>query len=405
MPNEAPKPQSRLGGQLGILSFTVFLDLVGFGMILPLLPFYAERFGASPFQVGLLFSAYSLAQFVSSPILGHLSDRLGRRPILLVSILGGCGAYLLFALTQGLTVLFIARTLAGLAAGNYGIAQAYVADVTRPESRAKAMGWLGAAFGLGFIFGPALGGFLSYWGAAAVPLGAAVLSAGNFILVWAWLPEPMRHPDAGGDRPRGYRLDFDPLRSSAARASLVTLLTLYGVVIFGFSAMEATLALFCEQRLDFGIRETSWLFVFVGVLIVLVQMGLVGRLVSRYGEGVLLLVGIVVMAAGLLLLGRVETVPTLLSAIAFLAVGSGLHNPAAFSLMSRLAPADSQGGVLGLARSFGALARVAGPIWGGWSFHHLGSMWPFLSAGGLLAASAIVVLRLLPKLRFSSTSG
>ncbi len=244
-----------------------------------------------------------------------------------------------------------------------------------------------------------------YWGAAAVPLGAAVLSAGNFILVWAWLPEPMRPSGVGGDRPRGRRFDLDPLRGSAARASLVTLLSIYGVVIFGFSAMEATLALLCEQRFDFGIRETSWLFVFVGVLIVLVQVGLVGRLVSRYGEGVLLLVGIVVMAAGLLLLGRVETVPTLLSATAFLAVGSGLHHPAAFSLMSRLAPADSQGGVLGLARSFGALERVVGPIWGGWSFHHLGSMWPFLSAGGVLAASAIVVLRLLPKLKLSNTSG
>ncbi|MDX1643378.1 MAG: MFS transporter [Thermoanaerobaculia bacterium] len=387
---------------LGTLAFTVFLDLVGFGMILPLLPFYAERFGATAFEIGLLFAAYSLAQFALSPIWGRLSDRWGRRPLLLGSICGGFLAYLLFAAAWSLAALFVARLAAGAAAANYTIAQACVADTTQPHERAKAMGWLGAAFGMGFIFGPALGALSSRWGVVAVPLTAAALTALNFVLVWAKVPESLprtrraaREPAEGRSTRRYFGAGM--LRDVGENRSLRSLLALYGVVIFGFSAMEATLALLCEERLAFGVRETSWLFVFVGVVIATVQGGLIDRVVTRWGEGRVLLAGLLVMAAGLVLLAQVESVARLLLATGLLALGSGLFNPTSFSLLSRLAPSDAQGGVLGLARSCGALARVGGPIWGGWSFHHLGSIWPFLSAGSLLAVMAFVALRLLPR--------
>jgi MFS family permease len=370
------------------VAITVFLDLVGFGMILPLLPFYAASFGASPFEIGLLFASYSLAQFACSPLWGQLSDRVGRRTPLLASILLSSAAYVLLASAQTLLVVFVARILAGVAAANYTIAQAFVTDVTAPEDRATAMGWLGAAFGLGFVVGPALGAGLSQFGPAAVPVGAAALAAGNFALVWRSVPETKALRGDGEDAIGVPKLRA-VLRSSRR---LTSLLVLYGTVIFGFSAMEATLALFCERRLGFGIRETSLLFVYVGLLMVLVQAGLIRRLVARFGEGRLLVAGLASMTSGMLFLPGVHSLASLLPAAALLAIGSALYTPSAFSLMSRLAPSRSQGGVLGLARSLGALARVGGPIWGGWAFHRLGLASPFLSAGLLLALGVAVAL-------------
>ena len=363
---------------MAAVSFTVFLDLVGFGMILPLLPFYASTFGASAFEIGLLFASYSLAQFVCSPLWGRLSDRIGRRPPLLFSIVLSCVAYLVLAAAPTLALVFAARLLAGAAAANYTIAQAFVADVTTPDDRAKAMGWLGAAFGLGFVIGPALGGGASYFGETAVPLVAAALAAVNFVFVWRVVPET-RTPDSE-------KKSIPKVRTVLARSPrLLPLMALYGVVIFGFSAMEATLALLCEERLDFGIRETSMLFVFVGLVMALIQGGLIGRLVARFGENRLLVAGLLSMSAGLLSLTKVDSLAVLLPAATLLAIGSALYNPSAFSLMSQLAPVEAQGSVLGVARSLGALARVFGPIWGGWAFHQLGVTSPFMSGGILLA--------------------
>ncbi len=387
------RTSDRTGRTPLLLASTVFLDLAGFGMILPILPFYGEHFGATAFEIGLLFASYSLAQFLLSPVWGRLSDRLGRRPLLLTAIALSCGAYVLFALAKDLAWLFVARTLAGAAAANYTIAQAYVGDVTRPEERAKSMGKLGAAFGMGFIAGPALGGFLSQWGATAVPAGAALLAAVNLLLVWKILPEPQRRALPSDRAAPGVAANVED------RPQLLLLLALYGTVILGFSAMEATLALFCEERLAFGMKETAWLLVFVGVLMVVVQGGLIGSLVARYGERRLLVVALAAMAVGLFVMARVESLTRLLVAASLLALGSGLHTPTSLSLMSRLAAVESQGGVLGLARSIGALGRVIGPIWGGWAFHRLGSGWPFLSGGLLIAASAVAALPLLPHSR------
>ncbi len=384
---------------------TILLDLIGFGMILPLLPFYAQELHASPFEIGLLFSSYSLAQLLFAPLLGRLSDRVGRRPVLLASIAGGAASYLLFALAPTYGVLLLARTLSGLAAANYAIAQAYMADVSAPEERSKAMGLVGAAFGLGFVLGPALGGLLAHagdWsgmGHRIVPLTAATLSGINLMIALFGLPESLSPELRRGAVARGGSwLGLSDLRTVARGGPLRGLMVLFFLVMFCFSIMETTLALFCQERFGFGVRETSWLFVFVGVVLVVVQGGLLGRLVRRFGERSLILSGIVLMALGLILLplpSAGSKLGLLLLSLLLLAVGQGIHNPSSLGLLSRLTDERSQGGTIGISRSFGALARTLGPAVGTWIFGAFGAGWPFWTAGGLMLVALFVAVGVL----------
>ena len=401
-PAPAPSDRPRLRRRARTAIFvTALLDLLGFGMILPILPFYAQEYGASDFQVGVLFASYSAAQLVFSPLLGRLSDRVGRRPVLLAAIAGGLLAHLAFAAAGSFLVLVAARTAAGVAAGNMGLAQAYMADVTEPGERSKAMGLIGAAFGLGFVLGPAFGGMLALVDRVAVPLGAAALAAVNLAMAALWLPESLDL--AVRQRGRGGRwLDPRALGRLAADRPLLGLLVLTFLLTFSISLMEATLALFVQRRFGFGDWETSGLFVLVGVVMVVVQGGLVGLAVRRWGERRLIPISIVTMAAGLLLLGSAGAVAAVAVALAVLAVGAGLNNPTTLGLLSQLTGEESQGGVLGLSRSFGALARVVGPLAGTWLFATAGPPWPFWTAGAVTALSlalALAVVRRAPRRR------
>jgi multidrug resistance protein len=385
---------------------TILLDLIGFGMILPFLTFYAQEFQATPLQIGLLFSSYSLTQLLCAPLLGRLSDRVGRRPVLLASIAGSALCYVIFALAPSYAVLLLARSLSGVAAANYAIAQAYMADVSSPQERAKAMGLVGAAFGLGFVLGPALGGILEQLGGALpslarlgprlVPFAAAALSALNLLIAFFSLPESLSPELRRGAASRGGSwLGFSDLREVWRDTPLRGLMVLFFLVMLCFSMMETTLALFCQARFGFGARETSWLFVFVGVVLVIVQGGLLGRLVRRFGERRLILAGIVLMALGLVLLPGSKLWLLLLSLL-LLAVGQGIHNPSTTGLLSRLTDERSQGSTIGLSRSFGALARILGPPAGTFIFAAAGAGWPFWSAGLLMLlalAVAVGVLR------------
>lgn len=383
---------------------TVLLDLIGFGMILPLLPFYAQELNATPVRIGILFSSYSLAQLLFAPLLGRLSDRIGRRPVLLATIAGSAAAHLLFALAGSFPLLLLARTLSGVAAANYGIAQAYLADITPPEGRSRAMGVVGAAFGLGFVIGPAVGGLLShFFGHQAVPLSAAVLSLVNFALAALWLPESLT-ADLRGRARGGNWLGFDALRHLGKNAPLLRLMLLFFLVMFCFSIMEATLALYCQARFGFDAARTSWLFAFVGILLVVVQGGLLGRLIRRFGERRLILAGIALMAAGLALLPSSPTPAWLLVSLGLLAVGSGMHNPSTLGLLSQLTDASSQGETIGLSRSFGALARTLGPAAGTWIFGHFGPPFPFWAAGGLMLVALILAWDLLRRLHTGETT-
>jgi MFS family permease len=381
-------PPALRGARLTVF-LAILLDLIGFGMILPLLPFYAEAFAASRITIGFIFASYSLAQLLFAPWLGRLSDRYGRRPLMLASIGGGVAAHLLFATAGSVAMLLVARSLSGIAAANYGIAQAYLADVTPPAERSRAMGLVGAAFGLGFVIGPALGGLLTRFGIAMVPFSAAALGAVNLVLALAALPESLPEAARGLARTRSL-FGLAELGQLWRDVRMRNLMMLFFLVMFCFSIMEATLALFCQASFGFGPRAISGLFTWVGVLLVVVQGGLLGRLVKRFGDRRLIVAGIGLMALGLVLLPLPSRAAWLLATTALLAVGSGVHNPSLLALLSRLAGPGAQGETIGVSRSCGALARVAGPLAGTWMFEIAGARWPFWGAGGLMLVALLI---------------
>ena len=377
---------------------TVLLDLLGFGMILPILPFYGQQYGASDLQVGVLFASFSAAQLVFAPVLGRLSDRVGRRPVLLVTIAASASAHLVFAFAGSFAVLVAARVASGAAAANFGIAQAYMADVSARGERAKAMGLVGAAFGLGFVLGPAFGGLLSLVDRVAVPLGAAGLGIVNLALASAWLPESLP-PDVRAASRAAPWLDLRRAAAVVHDGTLFGLMLLLFTVTFCMSMMEATVALLVQARFGWGDAETAWLFVFVGVVMVAAQGGLIGVAVARWGERRVIPAGIAAIAGGLGLLAVAASPPAVYLAAALLAAGAGLNAPATLGLLSRLAGEASQGGTLGVARSFGALARVLGPLAGTWLFGRSSPAAPYWSGAAILVAAlalAWLLLRRVP---------
>jgi len=380
---------------LVIIFFTVFIDLLGFGIIIPLLPFYAETFGATGLTVGLLSASFSLMQFLFAPVWGRLSDRIGRRPVILIGLFGSFVSYLIFGFARSLTLLFVARLCAGIAGANISTAQAFIADTTSPEDRAKGMGLVGAAFGMGFIFGPAVGGFLSRWGYATPAFFASALSLANFCAAVFLLPESrtaearrIGHATAPVGR-------IEALRRALARPHLPTLLLVYFVVIAAFSGFEATFALFSERRFKFTASTIGYMFAFVGIVLSIIQGAVVGRTARRLGEQRIVPVAILFLALGLGLIPMSRTVPVLTAACGLLAVGMGFNSPSITSLISRLSSRDEQGGVLGVSQSIAALARVLGPAWGGFTYDRFGMAVPYLLASfAMLVACVLSVIGL-----------
>ncbi len=373
---------------LVIIFLTVFIDLLGFGIIIPLLPFYAERFGGSAATVGMLSVSFSLMQFVFMPIWGRLSDRYGRRPILLLGLFGSFGSYLLFGLAGSLPLLFVSRAFAGIAGATVSTAQAFIADTTTKENRAKGMGLVGAAFGLGFIFGPAIGGFLSRWGHAAPPFFASALSLANFVAAWFLLPESRPAHVPLTERQLGSRVAA--LRKALTRPAMPMLLLVYFLVVAAFSGFETTFALFSERRHGFTEETIGYLFAYVGVVLALVQGGLVGRVVRRFGERRLVPPAILVLAAGLALIPIATSVPGLCVAIGVMSLGMGFNSPSLVSLISQASDPEDQGGILGVSQSLASLARIMGPAWGGLLFDHVGPSATYVSSAAIMAVAAAV---------------
>ncbi|MFO8175216.1 MAG: MFS transporter [Longimicrobiales bacterium] len=384
-----------------MLFLTVFLDLVGFGIVLPLLPFYADRFGASGTQVGLLITVYSIAQLFLAPIWGRLSDRVGRRPILLLGLMGSAASYVVFAYADTLTVLFLSRIMAGIGGATVPVAQAYIADITPPEKRAGNLGLIGAAFGLGFIFGPALGGILAPIAPEAPGLAAAALCFGNGVLAFFYLPESL----SGAEREeRDRRLaparlrDFRIALSSPLTARILLLSFLFTMA---FAAMQPTFPLFSSIRFELGERHVGYLFAFLGVVSAIMQGGLVRRLVPLLGETRLIQLSGVPFIAGLLAIAFAHSMGVLLLGLALLAVGFGGTLPSIVSLLSRVAPPQLQGSVLGVGQSVGSLARIVGPTLAGVVYDLRGIEWPYLG-GAWVAGAALLVALTLPNPRASA---
>lgn len=372
--------------RLVALFLTIFVNLIGFGIIIPLLPFYAESFGASPLQIGLLFSSFSISQLIASPLLGAASDRWGRRPVLMLSLVGTAASFTMLALAPNMLVLFAARIIDGLSGGNITTARAYVADVTTEENRAKGYGVIGAAFGLGFIVGPGLGAAFAVISYTAPIWVAVVLTLVALAVAWIWLPETVHRVAAGGES--WWRLLPGMLR----RRGLGRLLSVDFLYWMAFAMFQTTFALFGERRFGFGVIQIGYLMSGFGVLGVIVQVGLIGRLVAAFGEKRVLLGGLTSAAIGIGSAAAASSVPMFALALLPVALGMGLCNPSLASLLSRSAGEHDQGRVQGTAGALESLGRTLGPVLGNGLLQRYSEGWAYAWAAALLALTLLVTI-------------
>jgi len=353
------------------------VDVLGLTIILPLLPFYAERLGASPTLVGLLVSTYAACQLIAGPVLGQISDRTGRRPLLLVSQLGTFIGFLILAWAGSLWVVFLSRVIDGLTAGNLSLAQAYISDVTKPEERAKSFGVIGVAFGIGFLIGPAISGYLSTYSYQFPIFAAAALSATSILSTYFLLPGAPVIPESekrgGPPLPAGRRLralDWGNYLTYFKRPALAQLLWEFFAFAFSFAIFMSGFALFAERRFTwnghpFGVKEVGYIFAYVGFLGIILQGGLIGRLVKRFGETKLVSAGFISATVGFALIGFMYHLPGLLVASTLASFGTGVLRPALTSLITQHAGREEQGIVLGLTQSLMSVAQIVAPVIGG----------------------------------------
>ena len=370
---------------LGVLFLTVFVDLLGFGILIPILPSYAKSFGASATEIGLLSAIYSLTQMAFAPVWGRLSDRVGRRPIIILTALGGAVAYVVFGFATSLWLLFVARGFAGICGANIATAQAYVADVTTPETRARGMGMIGAALGLGFTVGPAVGGLAAHWGGRHMPFFvAAGLSLANAVWAYVALPEPERH---AGRPPRGLASYADALRMP----QLGFFIGMFLLVTFAFSNIETAYVLYTHDEMGFSERDNGLMFTLIGVVLVIMQASVVRPLTRRYGSPRLIIAGTALTALGSALLMLAQVWWQLLPPTVIIAAGTALYSPSLSTVISVSAPAERQGEMLGVSQSAGAIARVAGPSSAGAIYQYAGHAWPFYTCTLLLGLASLAI--------------
>ncbi len=380
------------------LFLIVFIDLVGFGIVIPLLPFYGEHFQADPFTVSLMMASYSLGQFVAAPLWGRLSDNIGRRPVLILSLFGAVLSYISLGFADTLWILFAARIFGGLMAGNISTAFAYIADITTPENRAKGMGMVGAAFGLGFIAGPAIGGIL----AGSDPLTAdfqtpafvaAGMSALALVMTFFLLKESLPAEARAKRTQQPSQSRFKQLSDALGRPGVGLLIALSFLATFVFAGMETTFAMWSRRQFGWGPEQNGYLFAFIGLIAAGLQGGVVGRLAKRFGEGNLIVQGAFALALGMALIPFSTSVEILLVAMVIVAYGFSVINPALNSLISLRTDAANQGQMMGVARSATTMARVVGPAFAGILFAQLGKEWPYYAGTVLMLVVAVLALR------------
>lgn len=375
-----------------LVLLTVFIDLLGFGIVIPLLPFYAQHYGATPTVIGLLSSSYSLMQFVFVPFWGKLSDRVGRRPIILMSVFGSFISYLIFGFANSLFLLFFSRMLAGLMGANIATAQAYIGDTTTFEERAKYMGLIGAAFGVGFMLGPFVGGVMSRISFGAPGFLASGLALINVVLAYFMLPESVKDRSKSVRRPG--LLNFSTVAEAFRQPGIGKLVLVFFFYTVAFSNLYVAFPLFTGSVFKYGAAENGYLFAYIGLVAIIVQGGAIGKLARKFGEKSLMATGLVLLLAGLVLVPGATTLVHLVLLITFLAVGSALVTPSLTSLISKSAGHGEQGTVLGVSQSFSSLARVIGPFWGGFILGTAGISWPFYTGSIMLLAALLLVWKL-----------
>lgn len=374
----------------------VFLDMAGLGLLSPVIPTIVATFRTDALTVGLLAMLYSSAQFLSNPLLGAWSDRLGRRPILVLAFFGSSITYLAFGWAPALWVLFAGRLIDGLTAANIATAQAYLADITAPERRSQAMGLAGAALGVGFVVGPLIGWVLSRagWPPSAPVWLAAALAVASMGLTWWRLPESL--PDARRVTAPVRATDlnpFAPLRAAVAQGPLRALLAATFLSNLAMAGLRSHFAYFAGVQLGFDLSRIYGVMGFLGVMMVVAQGGLVRRAVERWGDFGTLVAGLILSVAGFAGLAAASGTGEVYLVIAVLAVGVGLSLPTMAALVSQRVSGQEQGAMLGAAQAAGVLGQIAGPLWAGLMFDRVGPGWPFGTGAIFVAGALLVVLR------------
>lgn len=375
-----------------VIFLTVFIDLIGFGIVLPLLPKYAEQFGAHGFEIGLIIGSYSLMQFFFAPMWGRMSDRIGRRPVILVSLAGSTLSYVLFAVAAsfrgdiGLCVLLASRVFAGICGANLSVASAYIADVTSSENRSKGMGMIGMAFGLGFILGPAMGAFsASAFGLAGPGWVAASFCGGNFVLACFILIES-RQPSSAQAPPRPKLEQWVHTLQQPKQALLIGL---FFLGTFCFASVESTLPLMLNETFKYDEKHIGYLFAYCGLMSAFTQGGAIGRLVKRFGEPQLIYSSLIILGVSMAIIPYAPHLGGLLVGLGLFAVGSGINRPPTMGMISKNAPPHEQGATLGVAQSIGTLARIIAPVFATW-LDAIYQPLPFLICAGIAIVSGIV---------------
>ncbi len=405
--SQSPKPAASaaaLGGaSRAILFATVFFDLLGFGIVIPFLPMYAARLGVGAGAIGLLLAAYSMTQFIFAPLLGRLSDRIGRRPIIMLGLLGSSLSYLIYGFTDSFAGLLISRAVHGACAATISTAQAYVADTTEESKRAQAMGMIGAAFGLGFVLGPAIGGLLGAVSLRTPVLFASALTFANLIFAAGWLRES-HDPRAGAragsgaesrERSReGSRSSFDLPRLLARHRAIALLFAVAFLITFAIASLEATFALTVPAVYGYAAAGVGGLLAFAGLVQAIAQGYLVGKLVPRTGEAALVMAGAGALTAGLAPLGSWPSHAALYGMLILIASGYGFGTTAVATLISRRTARELQGEALGLNQSVLSLARVLGPIAGGMVYQAMGPAAPYLGGAAVAAVAMVLAARI-----------
>jgi len=375
--------------RFAVIFFTVLIDLIGFGIIIPILPYYAQRLGAGGLGLGALLGAFSAMQFVATTFLGRTSDRVGRRPILLATMLINALGYVLFAAAHSYPILFIARVVSGFAGGNISAAQAYIADITTPAERSRGMGIIGAAFGLGFIIGPAVGGLSAYYlGPSAPGLVAAGLSVVNFVSAYLILPESLK-AEHRTERDLG---DFSHIGDAIQTPRLAPLMLAWLVAPFAFSGYTVALPLWAGVTLGWRERQLGWFFTVIGATAAVVQGYAFGKLARRFGDRALLIFGGFGMALAIAVIPALHSSAALYAWTAVLAFSNSIFGPAATGLVSVFADPSEQGTVLGAAQALAALGRLLGPLTLG-RVYDASHPAAFVVAGAVMAVGGLVCLR------------
>lgn len=377
--------QTRLGlSPSFIIVMTIFIDITGFGMIIPLLPFYAETFQTGSTALGVLIASFFIMQFIFAPILGRISDNRGRKPILLLSILTSMASFILFALANSFLMLLLSRIISGMATET-AVGQAYIADITSKKERATGIGKVGAAHGAGFIIGPAIGGFLSVYGFSAPGFAAVFLTLLNLLFVFFFLPESIEHKSLSiRTAPSSNSGYLRKLVDALTKPLIGAVLVIFFIVFLAFSAIPVIVPLLGISFFGFGAVEMSYFFMYIGLVQIVLQGLLIGRLADKFGEEKLIALGPLLMAGGISLMPLIPNIAIFLASLTMIALSNGMMRTVVPSLISKRTPANEQGGILGVTQSVSTIAMVPGPLIGGFVWDFAGRVAPFFLSATLL---------------------